>query len=102
MKELTKLMFNVANFQKILGEFSTSQLEAFRREIETARHMTNEQILFICAVKGFSPQYVSAREEDIRNELDRRWCMADSWIRGGDSICEINVESPSKKRKIAC
>jgi len=59
-------MFNVANFQKILGEFSTSQLDAFRREIETARHMTNEQILFICAVKGFSPQYVSAREEDIR------------------------------------
>tara|TARA_B110001452_G_scaffold131749_1_gene109443 strand:+ start:3676 stop:3972 length:297 start_codon:yes stop_codon:yes gene_type:complete len=98
MKELTKLMFNVANFQKILGEFSTSQLDAFRREIETARHMTNEQILFICTVKGFSPQYVSAREEDIRNELDRRWCMADSWIRGDDSVCE----SPSKKRKIAC
>lgn len=98
MKELTKLMFNVANFQKILGEFSTSQLEAFRREIETARHMTNEQILFICAVKGFSPQYVSSLEEYISNELDHRWCMADSWIRGG----EINIESPSKKRKIEC
>ena len=92
MKELTRIMFHVADFQKALGEFSTSQLEAFRRELTFARNVTKDQLLFICAVRGFPQSYLSAREEDIRNELDRRICLADSWI---------DDEIPTKKRKLA-
>lgn len=90
MKELTRIMFHVADFQKALGEFSTSQLKAFQRELTFARTMTKDQLMFICAVRGFPQTYLSAREEDIRNELDRRICLADSWI---------DDEIPTKKRK---
>ena len=89
MKELTRIMFHVADFQKALGEFSTSQLEAFQRELTFARNVTKDQLLFICAVRGFPQSYLSAREEDVRNELDRRICLADTWI---------DDEIPTKKR----